>query len=173
MRLKLDVQSIEECRCKFLMNQTNYMNNKQFLEILLDENKEMSEKIKRMEELASQMEQSNQRYLSELKRTDIKVDRSGVNQSIGELERVAEKTKKAIENTQKRFNVVLYSVVFCAIGLASLFFAFRFGFQAKSEIRNEYYNELNNENRILSKDDALFIQKFRKWHWKNPKDNKK
>ena len=35
------------------------MNNKQFLEILLAENKEMSEKIKRMEELASQMEQSN------------------------------------------------------------------------------------------------------------------
>ena len=31
------------------------MNNKQFLEILLDENKEMSDKIKFMEELASQM----------------------------------------------------------------------------------------------------------------------
>ena len=42
------------------------MNNKQFLEILLAENKEMSEKIKRMEELASQMEQSNLRYLNEL-----------------------------------------------------------------------------------------------------------
>ena len=100
------------------------MNNKQFLEILLAENKEMSEKIKRMEELASQMEQSNQRYLSELKRTDIKVDRSGVDQSIGELERVAEKTKKAIENTHKGFNVTLYSVIFCAIGLLAFFFTF-------------------------------------------------
>ena len=149
------------------------MNNKQFLEILLDENKEMSDKIKRMEELASQMEQSNVRYLNELKRTQIRVDDSGVKQSIDTFRNVVETANKTIDRTQKRFNVVLYSVIFCAIGLASLFFAFRFGFQAKSEIRNEFYNELNNENRILSKEDALFIQKFRKWKLKNPKDNKK
>ena len=149
------------------------MTSQQLMKMILEESEIISDKIKRLEQLSDQIEQSNQQYLNELKRTDIKVDRSGVDQSIGELERVAEKTKKAIENTQKRFNVVLYSVVFCAIGLASLFFAFRFGFQAKSEIRNEFYNELNNENRILSKEDALFIQKFRKWKWKNPKDNKK
>lgn len=149
------------------------MTSQQLMKMILEESEEISNKIKRLEQLSAQIEQSNQRYLSEFKRIDIKVDNSGVKQSIGELERVAEKTKKAIENTQKRFNVVLYSVVFCAIGLASLFFAFRFGFQAKSEIRNEFYNELNNKNRILSKEDALFIQKFRKWKWKNPKDNKK
>ena len=148
------------------------MNNKQFLEILLAENKEMSEKIKRMEELASQMEQFNVRYLNELKRTQIRVDDSGVKQSIDTFRNVEENAYISIEKKKKRFNVTLYSVVFCAIGLASLFFAFRFGFQAKSEIRNEFYNELNNENRILSKEDALFIQKFRKWKWKNPKDNK-
>ena len=149
------------------------MTNQQLMKIILEESEEISNKIKRLEQLSAQIEQSNQRYLSEFKRIDIKVDRSGVDQSIGELERVAEKTKKAIENTQKRFNVVLYSVVFCAIGLVALFFTFKFGFQAKAEIRNEFYNELNNENRILSKEDALFIQKFRKWKWKNPKDNKK
>ena len=149
------------------------MTSQQLMKMILEESEIISDKIKRLEQLSTQIEQSNQQYLNELKRTDIKVDNSGVKQSIVELERVAEKTKKAIENTQKRFNVVLYSVVFCAIGLASLFFAFRFGFQAKSEIRNEFYNELNNENRILSKEDALFIQKFRKWKWKNPKDNKK
>lgn len=147
------------------------MTSQQLMKMILEESEEISNKIKRLEQLSTQIEQSNQRYLSEFKRIDIKVDRSGVDQSVGELERVAEKTKKAIENTQKRFNVVLYSVVFCAIGLASLFFAFRFGFQAKSEIRNEFYNELNNENRILSKEDALFIQKFRKWVDKNPNDS--
>ncbi|MFV0159258.1 hypothetical protein OBK24_12490 [Empedobacter falsenii] len=62
------------------------MNNKQFLEILLAENKEMSEKIKRMEELASQMEQSNVRYLNELKRTQIRVDDSGVKKVLIRLE---------------------------------------------------------------------------------------
>lgn len=147
------------------------MTSQQLMKMILEESEIISDKIKRLEQLSDQIEQSNQQYLNELKRTDIKVDRSGVDQSIGELERVAEKTKKAIENTQKRFNVVLYSVVFCAIGLASLFFTFKFGFQAKSEIRNEFYNELNKENRILSKDDAIFIKKFRVWINKNPKDS--
>ena len=100
------------------------MTNQQLMKMILEESEIISDKIKRLEQLSAQIEQSNQRYLSELKRTDIKVDRSGVDQSIGELERVAEKTKKAVENTQKRFNVVLYSVVFCVIGLLAFFFTF-------------------------------------------------
>lgn len=149
------------------------LSNKEILEMILSANEEFSRNAQRMEQLASQIEQSNQRYLNELKRTEIKVDRSGVDQSIDAFRNVVEHANKSLERKQKGFNVVLYCVVFCAIGLASLFFAFRFGFQAKSEIRNEFYNELNNENRILSKEDALFIQKFRKWKLKNPKDNKK
>lgn len=147
------------------------MNNKEFLEIFLAESKEISDKIKRLEQLASQVEQSNQRYLNELKRTQIRVDDFGVKQSIGTFRNVVENANKTIDRTQKRFNVTLYWVVFCAISLASLFFAFRFGFQAKSDIRNEFYNELNNENRILSKEDAVFMQKFRKWADKNPNDS--
>ncbi|WP_413534102.1 hypothetical protein [Empedobacter brevis] len=149
------------------------MTSQQLMKMILEESEIISDKIKRLEQLSDQIEQSNQQYLNELKRTDIKVDNSGVKQSIDTFRNVVENANKTIDRTQKRFNVLLYSVIFCAIGLASLFFAFRFGFQAKSEIRNEFYNELNNENRILSKEDALFIQKFRKWKWKNPKDNKK
>lgn len=149
------------------------VSNKELLEILLNINEEISNKIKRLEQLSAQIEQSNRNHLEELKKADIKVDNSGVNKSITELERVAEKTVKAIQTTQKGFNWVLYTAVFSAISLAALFFAFKYGFQAKSEIRNEYYNELNDENRILSKEDAVFIQKFRKWKSKNPKDNKK
>ena len=149
------------------------MTSQQLMKLILEESEIISDKIKRLEQLSAQIEQSNRNYLEQLKRTDIKVDNSGVNKSIAELERVAEKTVKSIQTTQKGFNWVLYTAVFSAISLAALFFAFRFGFQAKSEIRNEYYNELNDENRILSKDDAVFIQKFRIWKSKNPKDNKK
>lgn len=147
------------------------MNNKEFLEIFLAESKEISDKIKRLEQLASQIEQSNQRHLSGVKQTEIKVDRSGVDQSIDTFKNVVENANKSLDKTQKRFNVTLYSVVFCAIGLAALFFAFRFGFQAKSEIRNEFYNELNSKRRILSEKDAVFMQKFRKWIDKNPNDS--
>lgn len=147
------------------------MTNQQLMKMILEESEEISNKIKRLEQLSAQIEQSQQNYLNELKRTEIRVDDSGVKQSIDTFKNVVENANKTIDRTQKRFNVTLYWVVFCAIGLASLFFAFRFGFQAKSEIRNEFYNELNSENRILSKDDAIFIQKFRKWADKNPNDS--
>ena len=97
------------------------MNNKQFLEILLAENKEMSEKIKRMEELASQMEQSNLRYLNELKRVEIKVDRSGVDQSINAFRNVVKNSNKTIDRTKKDFNWVLFCAGFCLIILFALF----------------------------------------------------
>ena len=142
------------------------------MKIILEESEEISNKIKRLEQLSAQIEQSNQRYLSEFKRIDIKVDRSGVDQSIGELERVAEKTKKAIENTQKRFNVVLYSVVFCAIGLVALFFAFKYGIEIKSDIKEDYRNELIQKGQYNSKKDAEFLKKFRVWIEKNPNDSK-
>lgn len=147
------------------------LSNKEILEMILSANEEFSRNAQRMEQLASQIEQSNQRYLNELKRTEIKVDRSGVDQSIDAFRNVVEHANKSLERKQKGFNVVLYCVVFCAIGLASLFFAFRFGFQAKSEIRNEFYNELNSKHRILSENEALFMQKFRKWAEKNPNDS--
>lgn len=148
------------------------MTNQQLMKMILEESEEILNKIKRLEQLSAQIEQSNQRYLSEFKRIDIKVDRSGVDQSIGELERVAEKTKKAIENTQKRFNVVLYSVVFCAIGLAALFFAFKYGIEIKSDIKEDYRNELIQKGQYNSKKDAEFLKKFRVWIEKNPNDSK-
>lgn len=92
------------------------MNNKQFLEILLAENKEMSEKIKRMEELASQMEQSNVRYLNELKRTQIRVDDSGVKQSIDTFRNVVENANKTIDRTQKGLMLHCIRLSFVRLG---------------------------------------------------------
>ena len=147
------------------------MTNQQLMKMILEESEIISDKIKRLEQLSAQIEQSNQRYLSELKRTDIKVDRSGVDQSIGELERVAEKTKKAVENTQKRFNVVLYSVVFCVIGLLAFFFTFKYGIEIKSDIKEDYRNELIQNGQYNGQKDAEFLKKFKLWIEKNPKDS--
>lgn len=147
------------------------LSNKEILEMILSANEEFSKNAQLMEQLASQIEQSNQRYLNELKRTQIRVDDSGVKQSIDIFRNVVENANKTIDRTQKKFNVTLYWIVFCAISLAALFFSFRFGFQAKSEIRNEFYNELNSKRRILSEKDAMFMQKFRKWADKNPNDS--
>ena len=50
------------------------LSNKEILEMILSANEEFSKNAQRMEQLASQIEQSNQRYLNELKRTQIRVD---------------------------------------------------------------------------------------------------
>lgn len=144
--------------------------NDQFLKLLYEESEEISRKIKRLEQLASQIEQSNKNHLEGLKKADIRVDNSGVNKSIAELERVSEKTKKSIENTQKGFNIVLYSVVFCAIGLMA-FFTFKYGIEIKSDIKEDYKKELIQNGQYNSPKDAEFLKKFRMWIEKNPKDS--
>ena len=80
------------------------MTSQQLMKLVLEESEIISDKIKRLEQLSAQIEQSNRNHLEQLKRTDIKVDNSGVNRSIAELERVAEKTVKSIQTTQKGFN---------------------------------------------------------------------
>ncbi len=87
------------------------------------------------------------------------------------MERVAEKTKKAVENTQKRFNVVLYSVVFCVIGLLAFFFTFKYGIEIKSDIKEDYRNELIQNGQYNGQKDAEFLKKFKLWIEKNPKDS--
>ena len=119
------------------------VSNKELLEILLNTNGEISNKIKRLEQLSAQIEQSNRNHLEELKKADIKVDNSGVNRSIAELERVAEKTVKSIQTTKKDARFIYYSVIFCAVGLIAFFLTFKYGIDIKADIKEDYRKELS------------------------------
>ena len=147
------------------------LSNKEILEMILSANEEFSKKVQRMEELASQMEQSNQRYLSELKQTEIKVDNSGVKQSTEVFKNVVENANKSLERSQKGFNSILYCVVFCMIGLAALFFTFKYGIETKADIKEEYRKELSEKGQYNSPENAEFLRKFKKWIDENPKDS--
>ena len=65
------------------------MTSQQLMKLVLEESEIISDKIKRLEQLSAQIEQANRNHLEQLKRADIKVDNSGVNRSVAELERVA------------------------------------------------------------------------------------
>ena len=54
------------------------MTSQQLMKLVLEESEIISDKIKRLEQLSAQIEQSNRNHLEQLKRTDIKVDNSGV-----------------------------------------------------------------------------------------------
>lgn len=147
------------------------LSNKEILEMILSANEEFSKNAQRMEQLASQIEQSNQRYLNELKRTQIRVDDSGVKQSTETFKNVVENANKTIDRTQKKFNVTLYWIVFCAISLASLFFTFKYGIGIKSDIKEQYRNELIKNGQYNTPENAEFLKKFRAWIEKNPNDS--
>ena len=74
------------------------MTSQQLMKMILEESEIISDKIKRLEQLSDQIEQSNQQYLNELKRTDIKVDNSGVKQSIDTFRNVVENANKTIDS---------------------------------------------------------------------------
>ena len=148
------------------------LSNKEILEMILSANEEFSKNAQRMEQLASQIEQSNQRYLNELKRTQIRVDSSGVDQSIDTFRNVVENANKSLEKTKKGINCVLYQVVFCTIGLAALFFTFKYGISIKSDIKEQYRNELIKNGQYNTPENAEFLRKFRLWIDKNPNDSK-
>ncbi|MGV0928683.1 hypothetical protein ACTS9K_16210 [Empedobacter sp. ULE_I145] len=148
------------------------MNNKEFLEIFLEESKEISNKIKRLEELSAQIEQNNLNHLRELKQTDIKIDRSGVNQSIEIFKNVIENANKTLDRTQKGVNWVLFSAGFCLITLVALFLIYKKGIETKTDIKEEYKNELIQKGQYNNANDAEFYRKFWRWVDKNPNDSK-
>ena len=148
------------------------MNNKQFLEILLDGNKEMSEIVKRLEQLSAQIEQNNLNHLRELKQTDIRVDSSEVRQSIEIFKNVIENANKTLDRTQKGFNWVLFCAGFCLITLVALFLIYKKGIETKTDIKEEYKNELIQKGQYNNTNDAEFLKKFKTWIKKNPNDSK-
>lgn len=148
------------------------MNNKEFLEIFLEESKEISNKIKRLEQLSAQIEQNNLNHLRELKQTDIRIDRSGVNQSIEIFKNVIENANKTLDRTQKGFKWVLFCAGFCLISLFALFLIYKKGIETKTDIKEEYKNELIQKGQYNNANDAEFLKKFKNWIKKNPNDSK-
>ena len=147
------------------------MTSQQLMKMILEESKEISDKIKRLEQLAAQIEQSNQNYLDELKRTDIKVDNSGVKQSIETFNNVVENANKTLDRTQKGFSTVLYCAGFCLIILFALFLIYKKGIETKTDIKEEYRKELSEKGQYNTIENAEFLRKFRVWIDKNPNDS--
>lgn len=148
------------------------MTSQQLMKMILEESEIISDKIRRLEQLSDQIEQSNQRYLSEFKRTEIKVDRSGVEQSIDTFRNVVENANKSLERKQKGFNWMLYCAGFCLISLFALVLIYKKGIETKTEIKEEYRKELNEKGQYNTLKDAEFYNKFWLWVEKNPNDSK-
>ena len=148
------------------------MTSQQLMKLILEESEIISEKIKRLEQLSAQIEQANRNHLEQLKRADIKVDNSGVNRSVAELERVAEKAVKSIQTTQKEINWMLYCASFCLISLFALVLIYKKGIETKIDIKEEYRKELSKKGQYNTLKDAEFYNKFWLWVDKNPNDSK-
>lgn len=149
------------------------LTNQQILELIVQTSDEIAQQVKRMEALSSQIEQSNQHYLSEIKKVRFAVDETGVKESIDIFNASILKGKKTLEVTQKDNKLLLYSIIFCLLGVCSLVFMFFYGVKSKQDIISQYHQELKAQNRVLSEKEAEFFDKFIIWVNKNPKDSQK
>ena len=107
-----------------------------------------------------------------MKKADIKVDNSGVKQSIDTFRNVVENANKSLERKQKGFNWMLYCAGFCLISLFALVLIYKKGIETKIDIKEEYRKELNEKGQYNSPKDAEFLKKFKLWIDKNPNDSK-
>lgn len=148
------------------------MTSQQLMKLILEESEIISEKIKRLEQLSAQIEQFNRNHLEQLKKADIKVDNSGVKQSIDTFRNVVENANKSLERKQKGFNWVLYCAGFCLISLFALVLIYKKGIETKIDIKEEYRKELSEKGQYNSPKDAEFLKKFKLWIDKNPNDSK-
>ncbi len=146
--------------------------SQQLMKLILEESEIISDKIKRLEQLSAQIEQSNRNHLEQLKRTDIKVDNSGVKQSIDTFRNVVENANKSLERKQKGFNWILYCAGFCLISLFALVLIYKKGIETKIDIKEEYRKELSEKGQYNTLKDAEFYNKFWLWVDKNPNDSK-
>ena len=148
------------------------MTSQQLMKLVLEESEIISDKIKRLEQLSAQIEQANRNHLEHLKKADIKVDNSGVKQSIDTFRNVVENANKSLERKQKGFNWMLYCAGFCLISLFALVLIYKKGIETKIDIKEEYRKELNEKGQYNSPKDAEFLKKFKLWIDKNPNDSK-
>lgn len=98
--------------------------------------------------------------IGRLEKDKIKVDTSELIKAIEQGAKLLE--WKAEQVNEKRDNLLFYwrnmafCGVFCLVGLASLFFAYKYGFQSKQE----YRKSIEQENYLISKEDHPKIKDF-------------
>lgn len=84
-----------------------------------------------------------------------------------------ESKNNELKTPNRAINLFYVNIGIMFVSIFLLHLAYSIGFENKSDIREEYKNELIKNGQYNSKENAIFLDKFDKWIQKNPKDSKK
>ena len=131
---------------------------------------ETSEEIK---ETSKQIAFSQKNYLEKLNRVDLSVDDKKAKETVVNFNKAMENASNELKNAKKDYTLLYVSSFFLISSVFLFFMVFKFYTQTHLEIRESYEQELIEENRLLTPNDAEFVQKLIDWKNENPKDYQK
>jgi len=140
--------------------------DKQIAEIFIQSLEEAKDTAKKNEKLTKEIEISLDSFLSKLENTKLSIDDTQAKQTIAYFQKVSEDNQKGVNLTR-----YAYGLIFAAVLVLGISFYFTYlQIKTKSEIREEYRQELLKKELLIGEQDAEFYKRF--WYWveKNPQD---
>ena len=131
---------------------------------------ETSEEIK---ETSKKIAFSQKGYLEKIDRVDLSLDDKKARETIVNFNKAVENASKELQRAKKDYSLLYVSSLFLISGVFLFFIVFKFYTKTNLEIRESYEQELIEEKRLLTPNDAEFIQKLIDWKNENPKDYQK
>lgn len=131
---------------------------------------ETSEEIK---ETSKQIAFSQKNYLEKLNRVDLSVDDKKARETIVNFNKVVKNASNELKNAKKDYTLLYVSSFFLISSVFLFFMVFKFYTKTNLKIREAYEQELIEDNRLLTPNDAEFVQKLIDWKNENPKDYQK
>jgi len=140
--------------------------DKQIAEIFIQSLEEAKDTAKKNEKLTKEIETSLDSFLYKLENTKLSIDDTQAKQTIAFFQKVSEDNQKGIKLTR-----YAYGLIFAAVLVLGISFYFTYlQIKTKSEIREEYRQELLKKELLIGEQDAAFYKRFWQWVEKNPQD---
>jgi len=144
---------------------------KQIAELFIQSLEDAKETAKKNKELSQEIKQNlsdfHQTFFTKLNKADLKLDDTQAKETIRFFNKVSKNAQKGVNLTYFSYNLLLISIIVLGIS----FYIFYLNMKSKEEIREEYKQELTEKGQYNTKENAIYLEKFRYWIKKNPKDS--
>jgi len=140
--------------------------DKQIAEIFIQSLEESKDTVKKQEKIAKEIHQKLDDFLLKLKNTKPTVDDASVREAIVDFERISTDNQQGINITRFAYGLIFIAVLV----LGASFYINYLQSKTKSEIREEYRQELLKKELLIGEQEAGFYRKFWQWVEKNPND---
>lgn len=158
---------VSECKNKIMAKKEKFT-EKEISLLFIESLEEAKKTAQKNEELEKRLNETLNDFILKLNKTELSVDDKKAKETIDFFVRTHQNAKKAVNLTRFAYGLIATSVFVLGI---SFYFNY-LQIKTKSEIREEYKQELIEKEQYNNEQDAEFLKKFKHWISKNPNDSK-